>query len=229
MEELNIKGSFQLKSYQFDYHYFYFGSNAKVLREKVLVECTDGCSYKDVHNDKRIVYVNKIFFDDHPWLKVGDTLHYVIKSPNHIVLDIDVENRDPIEIIDPYEVIVRDFLATRVGILDEGLQLYKGIQGKEFKVGKVGKIDLLCVDKSDNFVVVELKKSNPSDKAVGQILRYVGWVKENLAKDKEVRGIIVAIQPEKENSDYEKLRYAVAANSDLQLKYYRLFIELENK
>lgn len=41
-------------------------------------------------------------------------------------------------------------------------------------------------------MVVELKVSRGYDRTVGQILRYMGWVKANLADEKVVHGIIVA-------------------------------------
>jgi hypothetical protein len=56
----------------------------------------------------------------------------------------------------------------------------------------IGRIDILAQDKSDkSYVVIELKRNQTSDDTVGQILRYMGWVKENL-KDDNVKGIIVA-------------------------------------
>jgi len=65
-----------------------------------------------------------------------------------------------------------------------------GNSGQQY-LTDVGYIDILAIDKSGNFYVIELKKGRSSDQVVGQILRYVAWVKENLAKDKEVKGIIV--------------------------------------
>ena len=57
---------------------------------------------------------------------------------------------------------------------------------------EIGPIDILARDrKSGAYVVIELKKNQTSDDTVGQILRYMGWVKERLA-DPSVRGIIVA-------------------------------------
>lgn len=40
--------------------------------------------------------------------------------------------------------------------------------------------------------MIELKVSRGYDRAVGQILRYMGWVEHNLETSKPVRGIIVA-------------------------------------
>jgi hypothetical protein len=66
----------------------------------------------------------------------------------------------------------------------------------------IGIIDILARDKATgSFVVIELKRNQSSDDTVGQVLRYMGWVTENL-KEKHVRGIIVA------GTYDEKLYYA---------------------
>ena len=58
----------------------------------------------------------------------------------------------------------------------------------------IGKIDILAMDKkSKNYVVIELKKNQTSDDTVGQLLRYMGWIKKN-KQDEGVKGIIVAGQ-----------------------------------
>lgn len=67
----------------------------------------------------------------------------------------------------------------------------------------VGPIDLLGKDrKTGQYVVVELKKGRSADKVFGQLSRYMGWVKKNLAGGGEVAGAIVAAQID------EKLRAA---------------------
>ena len=66
----------------------------------------------------------------------------------------------------------------------------------------IGKIDILAKDKkTKNYVVIELKKNQTSDDTIGQLSRYMGWVKEH-KKDEAVKGIIVAGKFD------EKLRYA---------------------
>ncbi len=76
--------------------------------------------------------------------------------------------------------------------------------GRQFPAGPWS-IDFLCVDKnSGDLVVIELKRGKSSDSTVGQILRYIGWVKENLAEQNQnVRGIIIA----QENDS--TMRYAI--------------------
>jgi len=66
-------------------------------------------------------------------------------------------------------------------------------------------IDFLAVDQNTNeLVVIELKRGQTSDASVGQVLRYINWIKKNLAKpDQNVRGIIVASEID------DALRYAV--------------------
>ena len=73
------------------------------------------------------------------------------------------------------------------------------------------------IDKNRDFVVVETKKGKESDKVVGQIQRYMGWITRNLAKNGEsVRGIIIV------NECDEWLDYAVSVNDNSQWKYYEV-------
>jgi len=64
--------------------------------------------------------------------------------------------------------------------------------GRQFPT-PIGRIDLLCISKEGQYVVVEIKAEEARDSVFGQILRYIGWVHRNVegARD-NVRGIIVA-------------------------------------
>jgi len=57
----------------------------------------------------------------------------------------------------------------------------------------IGRTDLICLDERDDFVVLELKAVHSSDSVVGQLLRYMGYIRENWAEKagKKVRGIIL--------------------------------------
>ena len=72
-----------------------------------------------------------------------------------------------------------------------------------------------------NFVVFELKLSRGADKAVEQISRYMGWVKQNLAKDEGAKGVIVAKKVD------EKLKYACSIIPDLSLFEYELNFKIQ--
>jgi len=56
----------------------------------------------------------------------------------------------------------------------------------------VGIMDFLCSDRSNNFVVIELKRKS-TDRTLAQLCRYMGWVKENLAEEEQkVYGLIIS-------------------------------------
>jgi hypothetical protein len=56
----------------------------------------------------------------------------------------------------------------------------------------VGIMDMLTQDENGNFVIIEIKRK-AKDLSIGQILRYMGWTKEELCKNgQSVRGLIVA-------------------------------------
>lgn len=67
-----------------------------------------------------------------------------------------------------YESDLRNFLAKNLTIIESGLKLYQdeGISGIEFPVG--GRfIDLLAIDRHNNYVVIELKVSKGYDRVIG--------------------------------------------------------------
>lgn len=93
--------------------------------------------------------------------------------------------------------------------------------GRQFPAGPWS-IDFLCLDKDNgDFVVVELKRGKTSDSTVGQILRYLSYVKKHLAKPgQQVRGIIIAREAD------EALRYAVEPLTNVAVLTYRVDFRL---
>ena len=117
---------------------------------------------------------------------------------------------------------LEDFLAANLGLIEPGLKLYvdeDGQQGKQYPTD-VGTIDLLCCRPSGDLLVIELKRGRSSDQAVGQISRYIGWVKAQLAADRSVFGLILVHERD------DSLKYAVMANDKLTLRYFKLRLEL---
>ncbi len=123
-----------------------------------------------------------------------------------------------------YEKDLQNFLAKNLEIIESGLRLYEeeGIKGIEFPVG--GRfIDILALDKDNNYVVIELKVSKGYDRVVGQILRYMAWIKKNQAEESQkVRGIIVA----REIS--EDLLLACSSIPNVELCEYELSIKVKH-
>jgi len=92
-------------------------------------------------------------------------------------------------------------------------------RGKEYPTA-VGPIDILTVDENGDFYIFETKLSKGMDRALGQLLRYMGWIKVNLAKDKNVYGIIVA------NKMDEKIKYAVEVTPNVSLCEYEMKFDI---
>ncbi len=115
-----------------------------------------------------------------------------------------------------FEADLRDHLASHLDELEDGLVLFRqgDVAGVEY-VTDVGRIDLLAVDPRGDFVVIELKRIG-SDRATGQLLRYMGWVKRVLAGDRGVRGLIVTREAD------ERLRYSVSVLSNVKIKEYEI-------
>jgi predicted RNA-binding protein len=86
----------------------------------------------------------------------------------------------------------------------------------------VGYIDILAKDKEGNFFVIELKKGKTGDIVVGQTMRYMGWVQENLAGNNDVYGIVVAPELDK------KISYALKLlPGKIELYTYKASFSLE--
>jgi len=109
------------------------------------------------------------------------------------------EGEDPIinESQFALEAHLEEFMDCNWNYIDFGSKLTRyqaeDQTGRQFPAGPWS-IDYLCTDEtSGDFVVVELKRGKSSDSTVGQVLRYIGWINENLANPgQKTRGIIVA-------------------------------------
>lgn len=85
-----------------------------------------------------------------------------------------------------------------------------------------GPIDILAVSHDrERLLVVELKRGRASDVVVGQILRYMGYVKEQIAEPGQVvEGVIIALE------DDRKLRWALAAVPAIRFYRYQVSFRL---
>ena len=84
----------------------------------------------------------------------------------------------------------------------------------------IGIMDILAKDKKDgSYVVIELKRKQTSDETIGQVTRYMGWIKKKLG-DPEVKGIIVAGKFD------EKLDYAQEMTPNIEVFLYQVDFKL---
>ena len=87
----------------------------------------------------------------------------------------------------------------------------------KFNAGPVGQIDLLAQHREKpKWLVIELKKDTSPDNTIGQILRYMGWIKKNHAgNDEEVEGLIISGFPP---DDW--IRYALLVTPNVKQRIY---------
>jgi len=124
------------------------------------------------------------------------------------------------------EFQLRDFLAQNISVIvvnGRKLKLYvdpTGRDGIEYPTA-TGPIDILAVDDTGAFFVFELKRARTPDRAIGQLTRYMGWVRKTIGKDQKVNGIIVA----KEINN--GLRYAISVVPNVSLFEYEVEFRLK--
>ena len=93
--------------------------------------------------------------------------------------------------------------------------------GQQFPTD-TGRLDILAISKDKKrLLVIELKKGKASDTVVGQIQRYMGYVKQNLAdQNQEVKGIIIALK------DDLGIRQALSMTNNIEFYRYQVKFSL---
>ena len=93
--------------------------------------------------------------------------------------------------------------------------------GQQFQ-SDTGPLDILAISKDKKtLLVVELKKGRVSDNVVGQIQRYMGFVKEELAEPHQtVKGIIIGLD------DDIRIKRALAVTTNIEFFRYKVNFQL---
>jgi restriction system protein len=119
------------------------------------------------------------------------------------------------------DFLVQNWQQTDLGKEYDIFQEEGEVVGQQYATD-TGPLDILAVSKDKKtLLVVELKKGRPSDAVVGQTLRYMGYVQEELAEDgQQVRGVIIALE------DDQKIRRALAAVSNIAFYRYQISFKL---
>lgn len=152
--------------------------------------------------------------------KVGFNICEVKYSDYEKILDWSEEATGPdyveVEEEDLRKYIVVSGIGETLGEEFKDFDLYEdeeGRTGELYDTEVVGEIDLLYKTPSTgDFLVIELKKKeDTSDKVVGQMTRYMGWVMEHLAEEGETTGLIIS------RGFSERLKYAVKMTKNIRL------------
>ena len=140
-----------------------------------------------------------------------------VKDGKHVIhIEFLTERRFPINEVETnffsfeLESQLEKHISNNIEQLEKGLTKVK----QQYNIGGSNIIDLLCIDANRNYVVVEFKNRKTSDIVVGQILRYIGRIKE-IEKVDNVRGIIVTPEPD------TNLEYAISTLPHVSLKYFK--------
>ena len=93
--------------------------------------------------------------------------------------------------------------------------------GQQFPTD-TGPIDILAISKDRKILlVIELKKGRASDVVVGQLLRYMSYVRDELAEpEQSVRGVVIALD------ENQRLRRALAMVPEIDFYRYEVSFRL---
>ena len=150
-----------------------------------------------------------------------------ITNPTSKILSTDETVEDPS--VFALEKHLEDFLVhnwahTELGKKYDIYEQDGEIIGQQYP-SDTGPIDILAISKNKKeLLVVELKKGRISDVVVGQIQRYMGYVKDELAeKDQLVKGVIIALE------DSVALQRALSVTTNIDFMTYKVRFSLEKK
>lgn len=118
---------------------------------------------------------------------------------------------------------LEDFIITNWDNIDLGkkyeLIIEEGVPVSQQYRTSIGPIDILARDKrTKDYVVIELKRYQTSDDTIGQLARYMGWVKDN--RGGKVKGVIIAGEYDK------KLDFALKVMPEVEVFLYKVDFKL---
>ena len=119
------------------------------------------------------------------------------------------------------EFLIQNWKNTDLGVEYEIFEEDGELVGQQYP-SDTGPIDILAISKDKKTIlVVELKKGRVSDNVVGQIQRYMGYVKDELAEpDQKVKGIIIGLE------DDLKIKRALSVTSNIEFYRYQVSFKL---
>jgi len=139
-----------------------------------------------------------------------------------------VSNDDTIENVSEFalekhleDFLVKNWKSTELGKDYDIYQEDGEFVGQQYPTD-TGIIDILAMSKDKKTIlVVELKKGRVSDHVVGQIQRYMGYVKSELCESNQnVKGVIIGLE------DDLKIRRALSVTTNIEFYRYQISFKL---
>ena len=157
--------------------------------------------------------------------RFADEIEQLIEGKRQpVIVANDVTIEDPaIFVLEKHleDFLVANWSQTDLGIAYDIFQEDGELRGQQYPTD-TGNMDILAISKDKTkLLVVELKKGRASDAVVGQIQRYMGYVKEELAEDHQsVEGVIIALD------DDIRIRRALAVTNNIRFLKYQISFKL---
>ncbi|MBQ0138273.1 MAG: DUF1016 family protein [Kurthia sp.] len=119
------------------------------------------------------------------------------------------------------DFLVKNWKYTELGKIYDIYEVDGELVGQQYP-SDTGPLDILAISKDKTtLLVVELKKGRVSDNVVGQIQRYMGFVKEELAEPGQtVKGVIIGLE------DDIRIRRALAVTQNIEFYKYQVSFKL---
>ena len=121
------------------------------------------------------------------------------------------------------DFLVENWERTPLGERFELLEEDGDIVGQQYAMNPIGRADLVCRERgTGHWVVIELKRGRESDRVVGELARYMGWlIKHKARPDEPVLGVIIA-------GDVDaRMVHALAAVPNTEMFKYVVDFQLE--
>lgn len=119
------------------------------------------------------------------------------------------------------EFLVRNWDSTELGKQYRIYEEEGELVGQQYP-SDTGPIDILAISKDrKTLLVVELKRGRVSDNVVGQIQRYMGYVKDELAEEYQiVKGVIIGLD------DDLRIKRALSVTTNIEFYRYKVNFKL---
>ena len=119
------------------------------------------------------------------------------------------------------DFLIKNWKNTPLGAKYNIYEVDGELVGKQYP-SDTGPIDILAISKDKRtLLVIELKKGRASDVVVGQIQRYMGYVKEELAEANQVvKGVIIGLEAD------ARLKRALAVTHNIEFYRYQIDFKL---